>query len=162
VELARLIMWSMFFFLMFIVLLHLISVLFKWESQGLIAEVLLELFNFFPLLISVVGILVITKYAKNWVDLHNVDAAVDIFFHKLYYDWIIGFDISEKFMNLFYFMYKIFDKGVLEVLGPDGLTVTVWNFLKDNKKYTSGYLYNYICIFLIGLLLIISIAKYFF
>jgi hypothetical protein len=29
VELARLIMWSMFFFLMFIVLLHLISVLFK-------------------------------------------------------------------------------------------------------------------------------------
>jgi len=59
-------------------------------------------------------------------------------------------------------LFKVVDKGILEILGPDGFTLTAFNMIKNYKKYNNGYLYNYVCLFLIGVLYIVAIVKYFF
>ena len=96
------------------------------------------------------------------VDFYNIDEVIHFLYNKAYYDWIINYDVVSNLLRLAHFGYRIFDKGILEMLGPDGFSATAWNLIKNYKKLASGHPYNYVCLILIGLIYIYIIFKYFF
>lgn len=61
------------------------------------------------------------------------------FFDKLYQECL-----SQHFFSFGYLTsYKLVDRGVLETVGPKGLTYILPNISSDFQKLQSGYLYHY-------------------
>jgi proton-translocating NADH-quinone oxidoreductase chain L len=116
----------------------------------------------FVIIFCVTLVIFLPKKLRTLIESSKLGNFIRFFYYKIYYDWVINFDISKKFISFAYFMYKLFDKGILEVLGPDGFSATTWTLLKNYKKYNSGYLYNYVCLFFIGIFFIIAYIEYFF
>jgi NADH-ubiquinone oxidoreductase chain 5 len=60
-------------------------------------------------------------------------------------------------------MYKLVDKGILEIFGPYGITYNLYNWSIKINKLQTGYIYHYIgYIFLILLLLLFTIVYMFY
>jgi NADH-ubiquinone oxidoreductase chain 5 len=77
------------------------------------------------------------------------------FFDKLYNE------IFSQFLFKFsYFTsYKFIDRGVLEMLGPTGISFTFLNVAESFHKIQSGYLYHYTSIILFGSTILIALHK---
>jgi NADH:ubiquinone oxidoreductase subunit 5 (subunit L)/multisubunit Na+/H+ antiporter MnhA subunit len=155
--------WFGYFYTAFAVYMHIAGSLIGSKIfMVLTGKMIVQIFEYFPIFILLVFLFFFTKYLRNWVDFYNIKIGIEYFINKLHYDWIINLKISEKLIKFGYFLYKVVDKGILEVLGPNGISTVAWNMIKDYKKYSSGYTYNYICLFLLGLLYIFGIIFYFF
>ena len=85
---------------------------------------------------------------------------------KWYFDRIYNQNIGQKFLDLSYiFSYKDIDRGILEIFGPFGLVKTVTVFKNYLKDYQSGNVFHIlfiISISLIVILLLITMASYFY
>lgn len=61
-----------------------------------------------------------------------------------------------------FFVFKMTDKGLFELLGPDGLVMFVVSFIKDNLfSYVSGFLYHYSFFMIFGLILFLLVSIFF-
>nr|YP_009861058.1 NADH dehydrogenase subunit 5 [Jaagichlorella hainangensis]QKJ84914.1 NADH dehydrogenase subunit 5 [Jaagichlorella hainangensis] len=69
------------------------------------------------------------------------------FFDKVYNDFL-----TQRLLNFGYTVsFKSIDKGVLEILGPNGITTTFSKFSHTISKLQSGFIYHYAFITIIGL-----------
>ena len=67
------------------------------------------------------------------------------FFDKIYNEYI-----NQFLLNFSYFItYKIIDRGLIEMIGPYGLSKTVYDNSKILRKYQSGLTFQYILIFVL-------------
>jgi len=96
----------------------------------------------------------------NYLDLYSVMKWVKLFYHKFYYDTIVNSLISKKILKYAYYGFKLFDKGILEILGPEGLISCVWMYCKNFKLILNGYAYNYFCIFTLIVFYIMMLYEY--
>jgi len=84
---------------------------------------------------------------------------------KWYFDKIYGEIITQRFLVLGYnSTYKMIDRGVIEILGPKGLSLFVQNNSKIFSSFQTGYIYHYSFLILIGacfLILTVYGYKYF-
>ena len=73
-------------------------------------------------------------------------------FDKVYNDWIgkpglsFGYNVS----------FKSIDKGVLEILGPFGITAGVQKLVAQTREVQSGLIYHYAFVMLLGLTFLLT------
>lgn len=80
-------------------------------------------------------------------------------YFDLVYNKFIGYPLLRFGYNI---VYLILDKGVIELFGPQGLSVQMYRLAFNLRAWQRGYIYNYICLFLtILLLVIIGVDLYF-
>lgn len=75
------------------------------------------------------------------------------YFDKIYNQYIVinalsfGYNVS----------FKTLDRGIIELIGPYGLTLTINKLIKKVNQIQTGYVYHYAFIMLIGLLLFLTL-----
>jgi len=82
------------------------------------------------------------------------------FFNKKYL--FINKNIIHYFIDKSYFfaynsMLKIFDKGIIEILGPYGITKIINSFVNKNNKLQTGFVYHYSGFIIISILIMLNI-----
>lgn len=76
---------------------------------------------------------------------------------KWYFDQIYNSFIAEKLLYFGYNVsFKMFDRGIIEVLGPYGIVTTLRSFTKKISDFQTGYIYHYAFILLIGITLLLT------
>ena len=109
--------------------------------------------------------LTIKFYCKNmfFILLKNNNYIYNLYYSiSKKYIYINRFFLYKNITNLFIisykFMYKLLDKGLLEVVGPYGAVYSIYNLAQKITKLQSGYIYHYIgYIFIILILLIFAV-----
>jgi proton-translocating NADH-quinone oxidoreductase chain L len=75
--------------------------------------------------------------------------------NKWYFDFIYNKYIGENFLLFSYnICFKLIDKGIIEILGPTGITSIIYKLSINLGKEQSGYIYQYLCLSLIFVLLV--------
>ena len=98
-------------------------------------------FNFmlFNLKTNYIGNLIYTFLNKKWL------------FDKFYNEFF-----AQKILQLGYHVtYKTIDRGIIEILGPFGISNMIFSISFNLNKLHSGYIYHYVLYFVISLVLII-------
>jgi proton-translocating NADH-quinone oxidoreductase chain L len=156
-----------------LIVLSLLSIFFGYFSQfifdsvyGFYKEALFfspEFFNFFeresipyyiqifPLILGFIFLFIFDFFYFDFIDLRsnlfNVDYSFKLLsFNKVYFDYIY-FSTLQK--NILFQSSKLFtniERGLLEVLGPYGLTKSSDFFFYPFSKIHSGWSYNSICL----------------
>lgn len=90
--------------------------------------------------------------------LKNYEKYVTLFNKKLFIDDFYNI-IALSVYKLSYTIFRTIDKGVLEFLGPRGLVNTVYNLALDfNKRFQSGFVYQYTLIILLNIFFILFLV----
>lgn len=83
---------------------------------------------------------------------------------KWMFDKIYNEMITQTLLNIgYHFTYKSLDRGLIESLGPFGISTTLIAQAKQTREWQSGYIYHYslvlvLSIFLLGLFSILGLA----
>ena len=64
--------------------------------------------------------------------------------------------ITRSMMRRYNVSFKMFDRGIIEVLGPYGIVTTLRSFTKKISDFQTGYIYHYAFILLIGITLLLT------
>lgn len=76
---------------------------------------------------------------------------------KYYFDIVYNEFIVKKLLSFGYLVsFKLFDRGLIELFGPFGLSMLVSNITKKVSKLQTGFIYHYAFILFIGATLFIS------
>jgi NADH-ubiquinone oxidoreductase chain 5 len=93
----------------------------------------------------------ISKVGKNFYNFLN---------KKWFFDKIINEHITQNFLKFGYrICYKIIDRGIIEVLGPLGLTKIILRKSKYLYYFQSGHIFHYTLLFLISSTILLSIRQ---
>ena len=93
----------------------------------------------FNLKTNYIGNLIYTFLNKKWL------------FDKFYNEFF-----AQKILQLGYHVtYKTIDRGIIEILGPFGISNMIFSISFNLNKLHSGYIYHYVLYFVISLVLII-------
>jgi len=120
-----------------------------FSSSGILLAVLLYGFSplrvVFNLKMSSIGQLFYNFFNRKW------------FFDKVYNEYI-----NQVVLNLGYSItYKVIDRGLIENLGPFGLSNLFYNRVFNVLKLQTGLLYHYTFVFLVGAVLLITSLGFF-
>ena len=78
--------------------------------------------------------------------------------NKWYFDYLynnyIGFFILRHGYETF---YKLLDKGVIEICGPQGLSTIVYRISLNLSKKQTGYIYHIACLFILSFVILLCI-----
>jgi NADH-ubiquinone oxidoreductase chain 5 len=78
------------------------------------------------------------------------------FFDKIYNEWL-----SQFFFKFGYSVsYKIVDRGIFEMLGPSGLSMTISKISNSLNKLQTNYLYHYTFLILVGSTVLLGIKQF--
>jgi len=121
-----------------------------------------------PVIFSIIGgSLSYFLYKYNFKSIYNFK--ISILGRKLYkflnkkwfFDKIYNEYINQILLNFSYFItYKIIDRGLIEMIGPYGLSKTVYDNSIILRKYQSGLTFQYILIFVLSSTFIILFYLY--
>ena len=83
-----------------------------------------------------------------------------LFFNRKWlFDKIFNELISQNLLNFGYnFTYKSIDRGLIESLGPFGLSTVVLNQVNQNRLFQSGFVYHYSLILVLGIFVIFLLS----
>ena len=68
--------------------------------------------------------------------------------------------LDSFFLNLVILLYKIVDRGIFEILGPNGLSFVASKKALNLYKLQTGYLYHYTFIILITSTMLLGSRKF--
>jgi NADH-ubiquinone oxidoreductase chain 5 len=78
--------------------------------------------------------------------------------NKWYFDYLynnyIGFFILRHGYETF---YKLLDKGLIEICGPQGLSILVYRISLNLSKTQTGYVYHIACLFILSFVFLLCI-----
>jgi NADH-ubiquinone oxidoreductase chain 5 len=105
-------------------------------------------YNFYPHILYSIKVSFIGKKTYNFLNRKWL-------FDKMYNDCL-----GQFFFKFGYSVsYKFVDRGILEILGPTGLSTVVLNAASNLHRLQSGYLYHYTLIILVGVIGFISLRE---
>jgi NADH-ubiquinone oxidoreductase chain 5 len=81
----------------------------------------------------------------------------NFFANSWYFDKFFNFCTTYIFYYSYQYIFKLSDKGLLEIIGPYGLFKMLGTSSKELIKFHDGFLYNYIIIFLFSTIILLSI-----
>lgn len=122
------------------------------------AEFMPVMIKLLPLLISILGgmcsFILYRSYARVLYSL-KLSAVGRKFYtflsRKWLFDKIFNEVVNQHVLDFgYHFTYKAIDRGLIESLGPFGLSVTILSQVKQNRKWQSGFVYHYSLIFVLG------------
>ena len=76
---------------------------------------------------------------------------------KYYFDVVYNNYVISKGFNIGYTISTLFDRGIIELVGPKGLSNTIFNLAKDLSKLDTGLITTYALYITIGLLFFLSV-----
>lgn len=130
-------------------------------------EFLCTFYKNIPVFFSLFGIFVVTVfYSLDYrfylkFQFQSLNKIYNFISQKWYIDYLynqyIGYNLLKASYNIF---FKVIDKGIIEILGPTGITNTFYKLAFVIKKDHSGYLYSYFSLILISLLIMVSILNF--
>jgi len=77
------------------------------------------------------------------------------YFDRLYNEFIV----QNILKSSYYYFYQDVDRGLIEKIGPSGISNTIRVFAKNIRKYQTGQILNYLTYFALSILLIILISS---
>lgn len=85
-----------------------------------------------------------------------------LFFNrKWYFDLLYNHYVLNKFLDLGYqITFKLIDKGVLEILGPQGIYLLVIKISRFVTSFQTGIIYNYVLLMFVMLLLFLAFVLF--
>lgn len=109
-------------------------------------------FKILPLILTICGVvLAYLLYAKHLEYFYKIKQLpayrliYTFFSKKWYFDRIYNQFISQNMLIAGYFLtYQQVDRGLLELLGPHGITTTLQNYLEQVKENQSGHISQYL------------------
>ncbi len=116
-----------------------------------------------PVVFSMTGIILgLSFYYILPISLINYKLSYNKLYGFLIKKWYFDKLINEYVIQLVYdisynITFKKLDRGLLEYLGPHGLSLSILSISKNVSKLQTGILYHYAFIILIGLTLYISL-----
>ena len=67
--------------------------------------------------------------------------------------------IAQKVISFGYLIsFKTIDKGLLEILGPLGVSKTILTFVQQISRLHSGFIFNYALIMLLGIAILVFLV----
>nr|YP_009118091.1 NADH dehydrogenase subunit 5 [Malawimonas californiana]AJF22851.1 NADH dehydrogenase subunit 5 [Malawimonas californiana] len=80
---------------------------------------------------------------------------------KLFFDILYNEFIVKKLYSFGYnISFKLIDRGIIEIIGPYGLSSIVLNLTSKLTKFQTGYIYHYIFVIFIGVVTIITLILF--
>ena len=76
--------------------------------------------------------------------------------NKWYFDELYDYIFIKPFKKVGYFLWKKIDVGVIDRLGPDGISNLVKYFSSKAVKFQSGFIYQYAFVMLIGFSILLT------
>ena len=121
-----------------------------------------------PFLCGIFGILfsvllnTLLRYKLFSIKLSRFGYYIYLFFNrKWYFDLIYNHYILNIFLDIGYqITFKLIDKGVLELIGPQGLYLVFHRASNFVTSFQSGVIYNYVLIIFISLLLFLGFVLF--
>ena len=92
-------------------------------------------------------------YSKLWVDFpQSFICLFWFFFHKWYFDHIYNYYLGYTILNYSYeCFYKLIDKGFIEILGVNGLSLVCYKLSVQVSRSQLGSIYYLSCFLFLGL-----------
>lgn len=76
------------------------------------------------------------------------------FNRKWLFDKMFNEIINQNLLDFgYHFTYKSIDRGLIESLGPFGLSVTILSQVRQNRLWQSGFVYHYSLVLVLGIVL---------
>jgi NADH-ubiquinone oxidoreductase chain 5 len=131
------------------------------------AEFICQTYKLLPVILSITGAslaFIFYTFGKNFLFKLKVSRLGKKFYNflnkKWFFDKIINEHITQNFLKFGYRVcYKIIDRGIIEVLGPLGLTKIVLQKSKYLYYFQSGHIFHYTLLFLISSTVLLSIRQ---
>jgi NADH-ubiquinone oxidoreductase chain 5 len=131
------------------------------------AEFICQTYKLLPVILSITGAslaFIFYTFGKNFLFKLKVSRLGKKFYNflikKWFFDKIINEHITQNFLKFGYRVcYKIIDRGIIEVLGPLGLTKIVLKKSKYLYYFQSGHIFHYTLLFLISSTVLLSIRQ---
>lgn len=70
------------------------------------------------------------------------------------YNYYFGYSLLFHSYETF---YKLIDKGLIEICGPQGFNLIVYNLYNLNSKKQLGYIYHMACLLFLGLIILTTV-----
>ena len=103
-----------------------------------------------------ISFLILNKIKKNYYIKQIVISLLSFLSYKWYIDVIYNKYLVRGFFNTSYFLFKNIDRGLLEIIGPLGITRLI-NFCRISiYGLHTSYIYHYLYIFLISIGFLLS------
>lgn len=79
---------------------------------------------------------------------------------KWFFDKVYNEQIGQFFFKFGYSVsYKIVDRGIFEILGPNGLALSISKMSNNIAKLQSGYIYHYTFLILLGSTILVGVLR---
>jgi proton-translocating NADH-quinone oxidoreductase chain L len=83
----------------------------------------------------------------------------NFFNKKWYFDRIYNEHFVQNILSLSYhYFYQSIDRGLLEKIGPSGLSTVIFKFAETVRTYQTGFVLHYLIYFFVSIILIILLA----
>jgi len=117
-------------------------------------------YKILPLILTISGVIfAYTLYAfqmESYLELKKTKTFKSLYnflIKKWYFDRLYNQIITQSILNQSYFLtYKNLDRGIIEFLGPTGITNLISNTQNNIKFLQSGSIYHYLFIFTIAII----------
>lgn len=135
------------------------SILFNFEFNKYIRRITMVwafyfMIFFFVLFYSFKKILLSINLSWTWaINIFHILTEKYIFYNKLFIE-PLTFKMLNFALNI---SYKTFDKGLIELFGPFGITTLISKKVFNYSKYQTNYIFHFLNIMLIFILLIFQI-----
>ncbi len=118
-----------------------------------------------PIVLAVIGISIATIYYVLLPDLpkntaNSLGFLYRLSFNKWYFDEIYNVIFIKPIKKTSMFFWNIFDKKIIDGLGPDGVSTRILSFSKISSKFHTGYVFHYSFSMFLGLAILAIILFY--
>lgn len=132
------------------------------------AEFLSPIIKFTPVIFSIIGALLAlvlyNSYSKNVLNFKTSKLGMNLytFFNsKWHFDYVYNSFIVIPVLNFGNTVtYKLIDRGIIEILGPTGISRVLTNVSSFLSRVQGGYIYQYAFIFFIFITIFLTILGY--
>jgi len=148
------------------------SSLFILPHNYLLSDIeFIDLFHkLFPLILTILGAsFAFFMYVSNLDRFYNIKQTqifkylFNFLSKKWYFDKLYNTVLSQNLLVCsYYFTYKDIDRGILEILGPSNIGISVFNSSEILKKFQSGNIFHFLFLFLISIAVLIFFTLTFF
>lgn len=138
------------------------------KDDNIHSEFVVFIIKILPIFVTLGSIFIFYDTYYNLFDLSNyyyfISYDLFLFFNKrMFFDSLLNLFISFLFFKISFKVFFIFDKGILEIFGPFGIS-SIFNRLKNNLylNMSAGYLSNILLHILFIMILTVIIYIYIF
>ena len=96
------------------------------------------------------------------IQLNNVQI-YRFFNKKWYFDYLYNIVLAYPALTFFYdYVYKMTDKGIIELFGPTGITKVIYSVSKYNRSLHTGIIYQYLSLIFLTVVAVLTIIQLFY